>query len=475
MSKYLIFVFLSITCMYTSIAQNDFIHEFPKVESPSYSLGIKSVGDEKAVIFVVDDYFTSFSENINTKIIKVDYDGEVITDEFVNLPDYYNITVFDAIYTDTSYIFMATVSDVATRNAYFVTMKSTKDLNDFSIIDKSPIDYPHFGLMYYNTIFNENTLTHDLVFTIGFGFYKERAAMYVAIDGQGNIQQLKVIDIDDHLLYDHYYNQALNRHYISSSSYVYELDEAFNLIKETNIFVKLGETSKFNFDQRILFASDTEIHLVGRWPDRRKPYIYKIKTYPDGTFDPILYDETFFPEARSYLLSKQYTKDKTIISYSTDLLDTDDNTPNTTFLWELGDNITKEHQYRIEDGTKKVLIITDIDEDGNMLGYGSEYGSNKSVFFILSEDNSFLVNNIEIDLPTKPNIYPNPTSHFINIDDATRFDKNVSLISISGHMHHLIIQESQIDVSTLSAGIYIIALTEATTGKVYRQKIIKID
>lgn len=137
--------------------------------------------------------------------------------------------------------------------------------------------------------------------------------------------------------------------------------------------------------------------------------------------------------------------------------------------------LTSKNEYRIEDGTKKVLIITYIDEDGNMLGYGSEYGSNKSVFFILSEDNSFLVNNIEIDLPIKPNIYPNPSSHYITIDDATRFDKWVALTSISGHVQQLIIQDGQIDVSTLSDGIYILALTETTSGKVYRQKVIKID
>ncbi|HMU05955.1 MAG TPA: T9SS type A sorting domain-containing protein, partial [Saprospiraceae bacterium] len=368
-----------------------------------------------------------------------------------------------------------TVSDVVTRSSYFVTVMSTKDLNDFSIIDKSPIDYPHFGLLFYNTIFNENTSTYDLVFTLGFGFENEREAMYVAIDARGEIQQLKVINIDDHLLYDHYYNQTLKRHYISSSSYVYELDEAFNLIKETNIFVTLGETRKFNFDQRILFASDTEIHLVGRWSDRRKPYIYKIQTNLDGTFESILYDEAFFPEVRSYVLTKQYTKDKTIVSYSTDLLDTNENTPNTTFLWELGENISKERQYRIEDGTKKVLIITDIDEEGNMLGYGSEYGTNKSIFFILSEDNSFLVNNIEIDFQTKPTIYPNPSSQIINIEEADKYNKNVVFTSISGHIRPLIIQDGQIDVSTLSTGLYIIALTDATSGKVYRQKIIKID
>jgi hypothetical protein len=73
------------------------------------------------------------------------------------------------------------------------------------------------------------------------------------------------------------------------------------------------------------------------------------------------------------------------------------------------------------------------------------------------------------------NIYPNPSSHLINIDDADRFDKKVSLTSISGHVQQLILQEGQIDVSALTSGIYIIALTDATSGKVYRQKVIKID
>jgi len=73
------------------------------------------------------------------------------------------------------------------------------------------------------------------------------------------------------------------------------------------------------------------------------------------------------------------------------------------------------------------------------------------------------------------NIYPNPTSHYITIDNAAQYDNNVQLTSISGRMYNLIIQDSNIDVSTLPAGLYIIALTDTSSGKVYRQKIIKVD
>ena len=73
------------------------------------------------------------------------------------------------------------------------------------------------------------------------------------------------------------------------------------------------------------------------------------------------------------------------------------------------------------------------------------------------------------------NIYPNPTSHYITIDNAAQYDNNVQLTSISGRMYNLIIQDSNIDFSTLPAGLYIIALTDTSSGKVYRQKIIKVD
>jgi hypothetical protein len=473
--KYIILLILSFSFRTALVAQNDLIHEFPFVNTPSYSLGIKSVGDKKAVIFVVDDYFTSFSENIKTQLIKVDYDGLVLKKVEMAIPGYFNITVFDALYTDSTYIFMATITDAISRNSYLATIKSSKELTNFMIIDKSNIDYPHFGLLFYNTIYNESSATHDLVFTIGNGFNKEKEAMYVSIDSNGLIEKLKVINIDDHLLYDHYYNQNLKRHYISSGSTVYEYDIAFNLINKTKIFVNIGNIKKFNFEQRILFASDTEIHIIGNWLNMNKLYIYKIKTNSDGTFEPLLYDETYFPEARSHLLTKHYTSDKTIVSYSTDLVETENLIPNTTFLWELGENFAKIRQYRIEGGTKKLLMITDIDDEGNMLGYGSEYDTNKSLFFILSEDNSFLVNNIDIENLLDTKIYPNPSSHIINIDGSDRFEKSVVLTSISGPIHHFIHKQGQIDISALPAGIYILALTDVVTGKIIRQKIIKIN
>ncbi len=72
-------------------------------------------------------------------------------------------------------------------------------------------------------------------------------------------------------------------------------------------------------------------------------------------------------------------------------------------------------------------------------------------------------------------IYPNPTSHYITIDNAAQYASNVQFTSISRTMYNLVLKDNTLDISTLPAGLYIIALTDATSGKVHRQKIIKVD
>ncbi len=108
-------------------------------------------------------------------------------------------------------------------------------------------------------------------------------------------------------------------------------------------------------------------------------------------------------------------------------------------------------------------------------GFGSDYPRFYSWVLLDGQKMNILSSVLDASNDVNIKMYPNPSSHLITIDDATRFDKKVSLTSISGHVNQLILQEGQIDVSTLTSGTYIIALTDATSGKIYRQKIIKID
>jgi len=108
-------------------------------------------------------------------------------------------------------------------------------------------------------------------------------------------------------------------------------------------------------------------------------------------------------------------------------------------------------------------------------GFGSDYPRFYS-WVMLDGQKMNILSSVKDELQDIAiNIYPNPTSNYITIDNAAQYDNNVQLTSISGRMYNLIIQDSNIDVSTLPAGLYIVALTDTTSGKVYRQKIIKVD
>lgn len=108
-------------------------------------------------------------------------------------------------------------------------------------------------------------------------------------------------------------------------------------------------------------------------------------------------------------------------------------------------------------------------------GFGSDYPRFYSWVMLDGKKMNILSSVIDEVNDKAVSIYPNPSSQIINIEEADKYNKNVVFTSISGHIRPLIIQDGQIDVSTLSTGLYIIALTDATSGKVYRQKIIKID
>ncbi|MBP6236965.1 MAG: T9SS type A sorting domain-containing protein [Saprospiraceae bacterium] len=469
-------VLLLLFCTTLCFAQKDIFHKFKRNSYWFYALGLKSAGNNKAILFTIDNYFNSPLDSIASTIYKVDYCGEIDTTITVTMPDYNKIMFFDLIYTDSTYIFMATATDIIQNRSYFLTIKSDVNLQGFEIIDSMEIDYPHFGLIYHNTIINENTLNHELVFTIGLGFNKEKEAVHVEINPIGKIKNLTVLNLSDHYFYDHYYNSSLKKHYIISGSLLYVLDEDFNLISETDIYVKLNNIDKFNFDYRIIFGSDDYVTLIGRWPDSRICYSYKVKIKESGTFDPLEYNPNIFPMQKTYVLRKQYNKDKIVISYSTDDLDTPSDVPNANYLWEIDKSGTISKEYKIQDNIKRSLEITDIDADGNLLGTGYEYKDDNNIFFILTEDNRFLVNSED----TKGNnpsfkLFPNPVNQLLTIGNPDQFEHNASIYSIDGFKTKVELNNGSVDVSHLLPGLYFLELTLVSSQSSLKRKFMKVD
>jgi hypothetical protein len=248
------------------------------------------------------------------------------------------------------------------------------------------------------------------------------------------------------------------------------------LISETDIYVKLNNIDKFNFDYRIIFGSDDYVTLIGRWPDSRICYSYKVKIKESGTFDPLEYNPNIFPMQKTYVLRKQYNKDKIVISYSTDDLDTPSDVPNANYLWEIDKSGTISKEYKIQDNIKRSLEITDIDADGNLLGTGYEYKDDNNIFFILTEDNRFLVNSED----TKGNnpsfkLFPNPVNQLLTIGNPDQFEHNASIYSIDGFKTKVELNNGSVDVSHLLPGLYFLELTLVSSQSSLKRKFMKVD
>lgn len=200
-------------------------------------------------------------------------------------------------------------------------------------------------------------------------------------------------------------------------------------------------------------------------------------TLRDGIDNGIMYGY-FYPMAdviNNRILLSRCRQDKITESTYYDLFASDGDTISLvkrTLVEGTKDHFRTEYASMMENGDI-LLYIQQFIWTGT--GFGSDYPRFYSWVLLDGQKMNILSSVLDASNDININIYPNPSSHLINIDDATRFDQKASLTSISGHVQQLILHEGQIDVSTLTSGIYIIALTDATSGKIYRQRIIKID
>ncbi|MBK8888539.1 MAG: hypothetical protein IPN46_19235 [Saprospiraceae bacterium] len=97
-------------------------------------------------------------------------------------------------------------------------------------------------------------------------------------------------------------------------------------------------------------------------------------------------------------------------------MDTNNETSNEVFFWELDQDGNNSKTYKFTDENKINLEITDIDLKGNLLGLGYEYANDRNFFVILGENSSFL-SNVENDDDGWKDllVYPNPASDEILI------------------------------------------------------------
>jgi hypothetical protein len=75
--------------------------------------------------------------------------------------------------------------------------------------------------------------------------------------------------------------------------------------------------------------------------------------------------------------------------------------------------------------------------------------------------------------PEKMEAYPNPTTDIITIQ-GIKENADYSIYNVVGKLVKAgTATDNQIDVGELPIGMYVLAVTESTTGKIYRSLVIK--
>ena len=172
-----------------------------------------------------------------------------------------------------------------------------------------------------------------------------------------------------------------------------------------------------------------------------------------------------FIDKRFYVPRKKISREgKIIISSSTDLLDTNNETSNEVFFWELDQDGNILKTYKFTDENKINLEITDIDLKGNLLGLGYEYANDRNFFVILGENSSFLSNVGNVENGWKDLlVYPNPASDEILIKSEANLT-SVKIFDIFGRevfcSMNLQPYAISIDIRNLVAGSYHLLLSD---------------
>lgn len=464
--------------MYTNIAfsQKDMLFAYERESGDAYTIGFKSMEDGKAIIFTIDNFSGSIPVNLASYLTKVDYCGDIDVYTKAEVAGYNRLMFFDGVNNGEGYTFIATGINSANGQSYLMTVSSPLDLSSFEVIERTSIDYLFISSIDFHSIMDPNTELNYVAFSVSNNYSSDRAIMMLSYDNNGIIEKLSSIDVEDVSLYDYYYNASSQTHYLMSGSTITILNNTFEVINDYEIYVQLDDRKVFNFDYRILYADTSNVQLLGRWINTKSLYLYNV-SFEGNEIVPGAYDDTSFPDIVTYVLRKKINQNnKIIVSVSTNELDTPVNVPNTNYFWELDQDGKILKTYKFNDAFKKNMRITDIDENGILLGVGYEYVPDRNIFVILDEESSFLVGNQDLeDNVNNFVVYPNPNSGLFYINDS-EFEGNVQIFNLLGQEVYRVElvenNEKGIDIGHLSSGQYYLIIKNKK-GKQY-SKITKI-
>ncbi len=449
---------------------------YERESSDAFTIGFKSMEDGKAIIFSIDQFSGSQPINLATYLTKVDYCGDIDVYTKAEVSGYKRLMFFDGVNNGNGYTFVATGINNLDGQSYLVTVSSPLDLSSFEVIERTTIDYLFISSIDYHSIMDPNTELNYVAFSVSNNYSSDRAIMMLSYNTDGIIEKLSSIEVEDVSLYDYYYNASSQTHYLMSGSTITILNNAFEVIKDYDIYVQLDDKKVFNFDYRILYADTSNVQLLGRWINTKSLYLYSV-SFEGNEIIPGDYDDTSFPDIVTYVLRKKINQsNKVVVSVSTDELDTPVSVPNTNYFWELDQDGKILKTYKFKDEYKKNMRITDVDENGILLGVGYEYVPDKNIFVILNDESSFLVGNQDLkDNVNNFLVYPNPTDGIFFVSDNL-IDFSVQIFDLLGQEVYQVSlienSEKRIDVSHLPAGQYHIIITNDNI-KQY-SKIIKI-
>lgn len=447
---------------FSSYTQKDEFHTFMRSGMYDRSMNFISMEDSTALIFTVKNYDENVASNFETLLTKVDYCGEILEISSVEVIGFYNLVLIDGLKNNDNYTLVGTAINEADRLPYFVIVSATLDLTHFEVIDSRKINYPVItSISVYSSKDTESNI-NNLLITTSFDINTDKEVVFISYSDGGEILKLNTINLTDKLIYDYYYNQEDKLHFIFSGSILTIIDRDGEITHSYDIYVKLNDIKYHNFEYKILYADNKNVTLLGRWGSQRKLYTYTIFLNGDD-FVPGVYNQNIFADKRFYIPRKKISREgKIIVSSSTDLLDTNNETSNEVFFWELDKDGNIIKTYKFTNDNKIYLEITDIDLHGNLLGLGYEYANDRNFFVILSENNGYL-SNVENDDDGWKDllVYPNPASDEIFIKSEANLT-SVKIFDIFGRevfcSMNLQPYAISIDIRNLAAGSYNVLL-----------------
>jgi len=460
------------------LAQIDeyYSYDLPSNED-SYPITIREMEEGKAVIFNIENYFSVPPSNIKSYLTKVNFEGDSEIFTSIKLDLYENIMIFDGYYNNNNYIFLGLAYNIIENKNYFITLFSDIDLSTFSIIDKIEVEYPFFSSLDYSIQYDSLKNIYYFPFSIGNRNLISLQDLFFVIDSKGQVVEYTVLNLRRTNIQDYHYSSDNEKHYITSSDNFTVLNSELDVVHSSNLQFYYNNEYIFLNQFRILHVESNNVTFIGRNNSNRKLYILNIEYYDNAGFKVLSFKEFNNSIGGHFLLRKVIGPDnKVFISSTIDALDTPDQVPNINYIWEINKSKNVEKTYELNHSFKTNIGLRDVGINNEMIGLGVEIVTNRKFYFVLNENNRFLVSTDEISSESayKIKIYPNPTSQYITIE--TEIDENLSysIYNINGIRIKTgdLYQHNTIEMESFTSGSYMIEFYNTRNKKVSVHKII---